>query len=371
MDRKCSKENTLMRSIDYAKECCKHVMSLYPNALIKPYGFHYHAGVFLHGMEEVYLISGDKQYDDYIYRWINHYVAPNGWIMGTSEMSVDSIMGTNHLIRYAKERDDLPQFDIALKYTADKFLTWKTNKYGGFFHKGHTENQMWLDSVYMASLFLVRYGLLVKDNRYLGLAATQMQLLWEHARDAKTGLLYHAWDAGREAPWADKVTGCAPEFWGRAIGWYMVTSSLMAEILPEGGFRDMMLRYATELAESIIRFCDEKTGLWYQVVDKTDQEDNWIESSCSCLFLYVICKLIRLGIFKEEKYCEIARRAYQSIICDYVECSDGRFAMKNICVGTGVGNYEYYINRPQNDNDLHGMGAFTLMATEYYKAFGE
>lgn len=358
-----------MNSLDYAKKCCEEVMQLYPNGLIQPYGFHYHAGVFLHGMEEVYLLSGEKKYDEFILKWINHYVAPNGWIMSVQEMSVDSVMGTNHLIRYAKQRDDVPQFKIALKYTADKFFTWKTNKYGGFFHKGHTENQMWLDSVYMASLFLVRYGLFAEDNRYLGLAETQMQLLWEKARDSKTGLLYHAWDAGCEASWADKKTGCSPEFWGRAVGWYLATSSLMAEILPMGGFRDKMLRYATELAESILKFRDEETGLWYQVVDKTSRADNWIEFSCSCLFIYGICKLIRLGVFKDEKYTCIAKKAYESIIRDYIDFDGDAIVVKKTCVGTGVGNYEHYVARPTKDNDLHGMGAFILMATEYYKTF--
>lgn len=361
-----------MTSLDYAKSCCDSVMNKYPNALILPWGFHYHAGVFLHGMEEVYLLSGEKKYDDFIFSWINHYLAPNGFISGKSDMSVDAEMATNHLIRYARERDDLPHFEIALKYSADKFLKhWHTNKYGGFFHKGHTKNQMWLDSVYMASLFLVRYGIFSEDRRYTALAEIQMDLLWEHARDPKTGLLYHVWDAGCEAEWADKETGCSPVFWGRAIGWYMVTSSLMAEILPEGSLKDKMLHRAAELAESIIKFRDEKTGLWYQVVDKTDREDNWIESSCSCLFVYGICKLIRMGIFRDEKYTHIAKKAYESIIRDHIDTSGEFVVVKNTCVGTAVGDYQYYAGRPTKDDDLHGTGAFTLMTTEYYKTFGE
>ena len=360
-----------MTSLDYAKSCCDSVLKQYPDSLIQPWGFHYHAGVFLHGMEEVYLITGDKKYDDFIFKWLGYYVMPNGWILSREEASVDSMMATNHLIRYVKERNDLPQFETALKYTADRFFTWRTNKYGGFFHKGHTENQMWLDSVYMASLFLVRYGLHSENRRYTALAEIQMDLLWEHTRDPKTGLLYHVWDAGCEAPWADKETGCSPEFWGRAIGWYVATASMMAEILPEGNFRDKMLRYATELCESLINFRDKKTGLWYQIVDKGDREDNWIESSCSCLFLYGICKLIRLGAFNDDKYRQIAKKAYESIIRDHIDASGEFVVVKNTCVGTGVGDYAHYIGRPTKDDDLHGTGAFTLMATEYYKTFGE
>ena len=35
-----------------------------------------------------------------------------------------------------------------------------------------------------------------------------------------------------------------------------------------------------------------------------------------------------------------------------------------VCVGTGVGNYEYYVNRPVSTNDLHGVGAFLIMCAE-------
>ncbi|MDR1765119.1 MAG: glycoside hydrolase family 88 protein [Lachnospiraceae bacterium] len=36
----------------------------------------------------------------------------------------------------------------------------------------------------------------------------------------------------------------------------------------------------------------------------------------------------------------------------------------NVCIGTGVGDYAHYINRPTSVNDLHGVGAFLLMCAE-------
>jgi unsaturated rhamnogalacturonyl hydrolase len=32
-----------------------------------------------------------------------------------------------------------------------------------------------------------------------------------------------------------------------------------------------------------------------------------------------------------------------------------------VCIGTGVGDYKHYCNRPVCVNDLHGVGAFLLM----------
>ena len=39
----------------------------------------------------------------------------------------------------------------------------------------------------------------------------------------------------------------------------------------------------------------------------------------------------------------------------------------NICVGTGIGDYQFYCNRSTSINDLHGVGAFLLMTPEVEK----
>ncbi|UKI37234.1 MAG: glycoside hydrolase family 88 protein [Clostridiales bacterium] len=107
-----------------------------------------------------------------------------------------------------------------------------------------------------------------------------------------------------------------------------------------------------------------KSGAWYQVVDKGYRDDNWIETSCTCLYIYGISNLVRRGLLGKE-YEEYADKAYKEIIENQTEIKDGQLTVKNICIGTGVGDYEFYINRPHTQNDLHGTGAFTLMCTEY------
>ena len=36
----------------------------------------------------------------------------------------------------------------------------------------------------------------------------------------------------------------------------------------------------------------------------------------------------------------------------------------NVCIGTGVGDYRHYCERPVSVNDLHGVGAFLLMCAQ-------
>lgn len=363
-----------MNSLDYAKICCETVMRKFPNGELPPDGyFHYHAGVFLHGMEEVYLLTNEKKYDDYIMTWLRRYIDEKGTISGRAEGSLDDIQACNLLVRYCKEGKNIPGFREALDYAAAVLKNWNTNDLGGFWHHYRRPNQMWLDSVYMGQLLGVRYGMLSGDDWYIKTADLQMKLLWEHARDETTGLLYHAWDVSKEAHWnPDSVTGCSSEIWCRALGWYIATATLLGEALTEEHpVGQRMLQYGAELAEALLRYQDKEKHMWYQVVDKGDREDNWLEASGSCLFTFAIAKLIRLGILKDEKYVRAAKSAYHSIIYNFTELSGEDMVLKGVCVGTPVCDYKEYIERTTIENDLHGMGAFGLMCTEYYKTFRE
>ncbi len=58
--------------------------------------------------------------------------------------------------------------------------------------------------------------------------------------------------------------------------------------------------------------------LWYQIVDKGDREDNWLESSCSSLFIYTIAKAIKAGIV-DDSYKAVVDKAYDGLLERYGE----------------------------------------------------
>ena len=84
---------------------------------------------------------------------------------------------------------------------------------------------MWLDGLYMAAPFLAQYG----DHDE---AITQFVLMEKHARDAKSGLLFHGYDDSRQQKWADPETGRSPAFWGRAMGWYAMALVETLDFVP-------------------------------------------------------------------------------------------------------------------------------------------
>ena len=127
-----------------------------------------------------------------------------------------------------------------------------------------------------------------------------------------------------------------------------------------------MIEIEKTLLKAIVKYQDTESGRWYEVVDKGEWEGNWLENSCSCLFVYAISKAIKKGYLSQEYY-EAAKKGYEGVINSLSFDEAGGLMVGDICIGTCIeeGTYEHYINRDICVNDLHGSGAFVLMCSEY------
>lgn len=227
--------------------------------------------------------------------------------------------------------------------------------------------QMWLDGLYMAGPLQAIYAKNFNDPSYIKEAANQAFLMHEHMQDKETKLLYHAWDSSKEMPWANSETGLAPEFWGRALGWYVVAIlDIMEQMDKTSDDYKKLAEIEREVLEALIKYQDKNEKLWYQVVNKGDKDGNWLEASCSCLFTYALAKSVRLGVGKPE-WLENVKAGFENIIRKFVEVKNDDLFISGVCIGTGVLDYQGYIERPTSVNDLHGMGAFLLMCAEIAK----
>ena len=198
------------------------------------------------------------------------------------------------------------------------------------------------------------------------MAYDQLRLMKQFTYDEKTGLWHHAYDESRAAFWCDKETGKSPEFWGRAFGWIGAALVDILDYMPQNcEYRDYFIETLDDYLKTIVKYQDKETGLWYQVLDKGYDPNNWHENSCSCLFTYTICKAMRMG-FTDIDYTNEAKLAFEGIKSQ-LTITDNDVIIHNICIGTGVGNYEHYINRPRTENDLHGSGAFLHAMSELAK----
>ncbi len=69
--------------------------------------------------------------------------------------------------------------------------------------------------------------------------------------------------------WADPVTGCSPNFWLRAMGWFMVAMVDVLERMDEqlyNEYRGIMAMFKQTI-EDVHKFQDEETGMFWQVIE--------------------------------------------------------------------------------------------------------
>ena len=124
-----------------------------------------------------------------------------------------------------------------------------------------------------------------------------------------------------------------------------------------------MVETVHHLLCALVDFQDKESGMWYQVVDKGDREENWLESSCSSLFTAALYKAMRKG-YIDRSFLEFAEKGFEGTLSVVKFDEDGNELVGEICIGTSVSEYQTYIERPRSVNDLHGMGAFLLMCAE-------
>lgn len=357
--------------LDYGRAACDTMMRKFAAGDLPPKGhFHYHQGVFLSGMYQIYRLckeagadgtDGAEKYFCYIKDWVDSVIDEKGGVREYDPGQLDDIQ-PGILLYPLLERTGDARYRKALDTLLDHIRNFRRNEIGGFWHKNRYPNQMWLDGLYMGGPISAEYAYRFDKPEFFDCVVEQALLMRKVTEDKETGLWYHAWDCSRQAQWADPETGLAPEFWGRSIGWVPVAVLDELDFLPKEhpGYGDMC-RLVQDLLAAVCRY-QSKEGRWYQVVNKGGQEGNWLENSCSCLFVAAVCKAVRKGLL-DRSYLEAARSGYEAVIRSL--SWDGEdLLIGNVCIGTGVGDYKHYCDRPVSVNDLHGVGAFLIMCAE-------
>src|SRR5918911_622196 len=361
--------------IDWSKELVESTMKRYPTAQdLGAWG--YAKSLYLYGQYLVWKRTGDKRYLQYIKDWVDSHVDAEGRVTNTDKDgkvteikfdNLDSMLPGNLLLLLYQETREA-KYKIAADKIRKRFDTYPRTKDGGFWHATSASRQwqLWLDGVFMSMPFLVRYGKLFGDSVYANDEASKQLLVYaSHLNDPKTGLMFHAYDESGAQKWADPVTHHSAEFWCRAMGWFGMTLIEVLEILPKNHpKRAQLIAQVQQLVKAYAKYQDEKTGLWYQVVDKGDLPDNWLETSSSSMYTYTISMAVKRG-YVDKSYLKVARKGYQGVLTKISLGADGLTNLTDICEGTNVADLAYYFARKRNVNDFHGLGAFLIMNEKF------
>lgn len=329
----------------------------------------YTQGLTLYAMEQVYRRTHDERYLRYIRVWADAHVNAQGEIDHPIDALDDMLPGLLMLSLYRDTGE--VRYKIAAQTIRKRFDTYPRTQDGGFWHGAVAEHQhqLWLDGMYMSMPFLVQYGEVFGDQKYAYQEATKQLLLYAgHLNDPKTGLLYHAYDETGTESWAVPGSHHSSFFWARSIGWYGIALVQVLETMPKNDpARPRLVALVRQLVGAFQRFQDPKTGLWYNVVDKSQEPGNWLETSASSMYIYVVSKAMERG-YVSPSYSEVACKGYRGILTQLSPKGDGNVSVANICSGTVVGELRYYLKRPRNTNDIHGLGPFLLMNEQMRQA---
>jgi len=332
----------------------------------------YELGTLLEGMDAVYLNSADPSYYNYIQKSVDALVAPDGSIptLKPEEHQLDNILlGRQLLLLYRVTRNQ--RYLIAAKFLSDQLAQQPREPSGGYWHKQRYPNQMWLDGLYMAEPFRAEYASISHHPEDFADITHQFVLMEQHARDPRTGLLYHGWDESKQERWANKQTGHSSEFWARGMGWYMMALVDTLDYYPAGDpGRKQLMAILQRTAAAVARYQDPKTGLWFDVLNKPSEKGNYLESSAACMFVCSFAKGVRMG-YLPRTYSPSTQRGYKAILAHFVKIDGKDVSLTSTVKGSGLGgdpyrdgSFAYYIGEKVATNDAKGVGAFLLASSE-------
>ena len=244
----------------------------------------------------------------------------------------------------------------------------------------------------------------------------QLNIVWNNCWDSNKQLMYHAFSAtgdakaksGGDATWAGLSTTApvyhSAAFWGRANAWYFyaLVDALEAMKNCDQGNTENYTTLKTHLeaqAAGILKWQDQQTGGWYQIMDKNNTYEansysgetwkssynNYIETSASTIFAAALFKAVRLGLLGDT-YKVAAKKAFVGIVENFVvqDSNNGTINIWSSSLSAGLGgksyrdgSNEYYILGKdtkrvlKEDNYTEGkvLGGFIMAATEYERAY--
>lgn len=312
----------------------------------------WNAGVALYALTKLYEVTGDGRLRQYMKDWLVRN-APN-----RKSGSVNAVAPAQAALLLARLDGDEEAQALCGEY-AD----WCLNRAlrtgnGGLAHvwNGGLEdyrNQLWIDTLFMAGLFMLQYGLEYKDEALVEEALWQFDIHIDCQFDRSSGLFYHGYHCVREVPLG--------QHWGRGNGWAAASLADLMEALQDTG--RSLEPYAgvyRRLMASALTHAEENGMLRTLLDDPTA----YVETTATALFVYAALKGIRLGLL-DASHGGWANRAASTVL-DLIG-DDGSLRLTS--GGTDCQEREGYLAVPYAETQ-YAYGTVILMISEQLRVGG-
>lgn len=199
--------------------------------------------------------------------------------------------------------------------------------------------ELWIDSTYLTCPFLVKFGQITNQEKYIQEGVNQLEVHVAHLLDEKANLARHMWC---------EVPNTFPQstFWARGCGWLFLAAIELLELLPTHPkapfFRDIAVRTITAMSQY-----QDASGYFRNTLDDPTAK---LEASGTLMFAYAIPRAVELGLIDNALIAD-ALRAF-NVVAGSVETSG---KIPGVSVPPGGPNVTF-------DWAMFGQGFFLLAA---------
>ena len=334
-------------------------------------------------MIQGFLESDIDKYSEEIIKYYDQHIKSDGSIIHYIYGEVDSVItaaGMIDLINSGKlNRNQVAEYKKAINFVyheMEKQTVYpeagnmlQHSERDGVPTKGWVRWNFCGDSFYMTQIFMSRLAQSIDKGTIeitdLAGNTVSSEKLWDDIFNrisfacenmmSDSGVLYHGYCV------AEKITNGV--CWGRGNGWFSMALLEAALNMPdEKGV--ILQKYFQTLMDGILKWQDDETFLWYNVIDHREEiTDNIPESSGSSMLSYCLLKGYRKGILKDEKYHLAGIRGFNAMVSDRIV--DG--TLINTLASSGVtSDINRYAVSGYVNNEAKSIGAL-LLAMRYYK----
>lgn len=290
-------------------------------------------GVAYYGISCAYELTGRKEYLDFLENWTAEYLElglpawnVNTCAMGHMLLTLYQNTGKEeyyHIIQdklhYLKE--DALRFQVNAEEFPD-FRGQYSRETSVLQHTVSSENdfpeQCWADTLFMAAFFMLRAGVMEKNQELIEDALNQYYWHIQYLQNKTDGLWYHGYDHKLNS----HMSGI---HWGRANAWAAYTMSQVKRQLSNWYLYPQCMEIECSLRDQLasVKFLQSENGLWRTILDDADSYEE-ISATCG-----IAAAMLENGNPLHQKYI---KRAMEGVLQNIT--ADG--SVLNVSGGTAV-----------------------------------
>lgn len=303
-------------------------------------------GVGLFGLVKAFQATRDVKYKEFIRNWFDKN--------GESRYygSVNNVAPVNAVLFLLQEYGDEYSSTVCKDYAVwcMKYALRTTN--GGFAHiwiggDEDYKNQLWIDTIFMAGVFMLKYGVFTKNDALIKEALKQIDLHIECLIDPVNDLFYHGYQCIKKIHMG--------EHWGRGNGWMIASLVELIEVLKDNGYE--VTKYIEVLKRVMKKAYDLKTedGMLRTLLLV---EESYKETTATSLFGYAALKGFQMGVL-DERFLEWGNQIVKTVTGFIAENG----AIAHCSYGTNPESREVYMTRPC-DQSLYADGIVLMLLAQ-------